>query len=799
MLNDLRLAFRQFAKSPGFTAVVLLTLALGIGANTTIFSLVNSLLLRPLPYPEADRIVVIGWIDVDDHGEPFQPYLTGPLSKAVMEKATSFENISQVPGKGSVTFQQGDQMSRIVLKQVSSSFLSVLRVQPLLGRDFTPAEDVRGSDGRVAILSHAFWQTAFGGSPAILGKMVKVAGRDREVVGVLPPGCLLRDPDADVLVPLAVDSEPWMESLNNYWTGLWARLKPGVSMAQADTEVRVIAERFNAAHTGAIYKVVLTLRPLQAAVAQAGQSIVVMLLGGVLLVLLIASANVANLLMARATTRQKEMAVRAALGASGGRLMRQILTESLLLALLGAFLGIVAASFSVDLLTHVMPADVPAMLNPELDWRVLAYSVAIACGTGVLVGVVPAWRARGVDVNRDLKEAGRGSTAGGRTRVQSVLVVIEVAMTVMLLVGSGLLLRSFSKTLQADVGFSPQNTLTCELTWDFSNDQTQEVLVAQQAVRDEVAALPGVEAVGTASTMPFSGSIWGSTVRRADSTDPADAQPTKTDYVGGDYFAAMGTRLITGRTFTADDNRVGSPELAIVNEELARRLFPAGDAVGKQIVVHDATWEVIGVVSNVRSKTMNEQIFPYVYTPQAFNPFSTNLVLRTTQAPETLAGSLREAVRRVGTAPAISNIRPVMSDMQAALGPQKVTLTLVCVFAAAALALACLGIYGVMAYSIEQRKREISIRMALGALVRDILQMVMRDGFKLGAMGVSLGLISSVIGARLIQEQLFEVNAMDPSVYIAVVAILAILLWASVLIPARRATQNDAVAALRAE
>jgi putative ABC transport system permease protein len=584
------------------------------------------------------------------------------------------------------------------------------------------------------------------------------------------------------------------------WASLMGRLKTGITVAQAEAEVNLLSMQVvqelppDAVHAPA------AIQPLQDWMTGGQVRVVFMLLGGVVLVLLIACANVANLLLARATTRTKEMAVRSALGANASRLMRQIFTESLVLALLGGALGVGLSFIGVRLLNHTMPVSLPMMMRPELDTTVLLFSVLIACGTGVLVGIVPAWRARGVDVNNDLKDGGRGTTSGGRSRTQSLLVIGEVGMTVMLLVGAGLLLRSFDKTLKADPGFRPGGVIAAELSLaegTFQGDAS--VLAYYSDVRRELAALPGVDSVATVNTVPFSGNTWGTQVWATDNPDRKAFQWAGHDLVGGDSFGTMGIRLLRGRNFTEDDNQPGAPPRVILGDGLVKLLFPDGEAVGKRVDYSGRAWEVIGVVSDVRYGRLNEVVWPRVYAPQAFNAYTCCVVVHTRGAPESLIAPMRDTLRRVNPDQAVSNVRLVSMDMDRSLSPQRTTLQLVAVFASSALALACLGIYGVMAYTIEQRKRELCIRMALGAVVGDIRGLVMRDGLRLGAIGLAVGLLGGFIGARLMSSLLFEVSPFDPMVFGAAPVVLAAVIWISLLIPSWRATRNNPNHALRAE
>ncbi|HEY5551210.1 MAG TPA: ABC transporter permease [Opitutaceae bacterium] len=797
MLHDIRLAFRQLGKSPVFTIVTLLTLALGIGANTTIFSMVNSVILRPLPFDGAERLVKLGSRDADG----FWGLMIGPVALKLFEESKSFESLSLVRNLPNLSLMQDGYAQKVEGLEVSSDFLDVFGVKPVLGRDFTAAEGETGGNNNVVILAHRFWLEHVAGSPNVLGQTIILNSTPHEIVGVLGPDALLQDKAALLTPrPIRMAGHDWRMNPQTTWAPLTGRLKPGVSLAQAEAELKLLSAQVIAELPPDAVRDPAAIEPLQDWMTGGQARVVYMLLGGVVLVLLIACANVANLLLARATTRTKEMAVRSALGANANRLMRQILTESLVLALLGGVLGVGLSFIGVGLLNHTMPVSLPLLMRPELDTTVLLFSVLIACGTGVFTGIVPAWRARGIDVNNDLKDGGRGTTSGGRSCTQSLLVIGEVAMTVILLIGAGLLLRSFDNTLNVDPGFRPGGVIAAELSLaegTFEGDAA--VLAYYREVRRELAALPGVDHVATVNTVPFSGQGWGTQVWATDNPDRKAFQWGGHDLVGGDYFATMGIRLLRGRVFTEDDNQPGAPPRTILGEGMAKLLFPGGEAVGKRVDCSGATWEVIGVVSDVRYYRLNEPVWPRVYKPQAFNAWTCSVVVHTQGSPESIIAPIRETLRRINPDQAVSNIRLVSMDMGRSLSPQRMTLNLVTVFAASALALACLGIYGVMAYTIEQRKRELCIRMALGAVGGNIRGLVMRDGMRLGAVGLAIGLVGGLIGARLMASLLFEVTPFDPPVFGATCVVLAILIWISLLIPAWRATRNDPIHALRSE
>lgn len=536
MFADFRFAIRQLAKSPSFTLVALLTLGLGIGACTAIFSVINSTLLRPLPYPESDRLVQICAKGSD--GRRFS-FSTGPQFKQWRDHAVSFDGAAAIHDRLALNLIDQGRAERVAGAEVSANFLDVLRLIPHLGRGFQPREDEIGFENHVVILTYEWWRTRFGADPTLVGRTINFNRIPYTVVGILPPRALTPD-RLCFLIPLVLDDFPWRMDPGVPWMNVVARLKPAVNVVQATAETSAL--------TTELYQRIMPERkiwgneavPLQQMLVENSRPTFLVLLGAVALVLLVACANVANLLLVRATGRQKEMAVRMAIGASVGRIVRQMLTESVVLSFCGGVFGALLATFSVTLLQRLTTSLVPGLMQPEMDLRVLAFSLVLACGTGVLFGLMPALQACRTDVNRSLKETGRGLASGTRTRTQSFLIIAEVALTVILLVGAGLLLRSFARVLAADAGFDTQQALVCDVAL------TQEKFTTEEAVQQyenelvrRIQTLPGVVAVGTTTTLPLSENIWGTRVGRSDQPPAEHNQGSLLDYVGADYFRAM--------------------------------------------------------------------------------------------------------------------------------------------------------------------------------------------------------------------------------------------------------------------
>jgi putative ABC transport system permease protein len=794
-MNDLKFAFRQLRKHPGFTAAAVLTLALGIGANTAIFSVIHGVLLKPLPYEDPGKLVQV----FEEPSKGSRTAVSGGAFQDWKEHGKLLEEISVISG-ADMNLTGGQQPERVSGLQVSASFPRLLRARPLYGREFLPAEDQLGHDNKVVILTHRFWKRRFASDTNLVGQTIRFNQENYTVVGVLPPKAL---PAGDIgfIVPFVFGTADWQSSRGDQRFSVIARLKPGVTMEQAQSELASIKQRLQSEYPKWKESWSVLVRPMQEQIIANVRPTLLVLLGAVAFVLLIACANVANLLLAKSASRTKEMAIRAALGASPGRVMRQMLSESVLLALIGGGLGLAVAYLGLHLLTSFAGQALPRAYEVRLDLAVLGFSVLISLGTGLLFGVLPAWRIRAPNLNIELKEGGRGSKSASRQRVQSALIVGEVALSLVLLVGAGLLLKSFFHLSNVPPGFDTQKVLGM----DWSLPERKYPSSEHRArffhqVFERLEALPGVEAAGMATTLPMIGWGYGSPVKvEGRANQPEFGYSSSYDFVAGNYFRALGIPLLKGRSFSERDNSTNAPRMAILNEALARKIFPNEEPVGKQIRFWDQLWEVVGIAGNVRHDGLDGQSSERVYLPQAFCPWSGSLVVRTKIPPLNLADQIRKEILAVDPDQPVSNVRTLEQAVARSLATRRLALTLLGVFAGIALLLAGIGLYGVMAYSVAQRTQEIGIRMALGAMRRDVLGMVLRRGMSLTLLGVLMGLIGSMLLTRYMTAQLYEISPTDPLTLTSVALFLMGVALVACLIPARRATKIDPMEALRYE
>ena len=798
MLSDLRFALRQFAKSPGFVLVAVLTLALGIGANTAIFSVVDALLLRPLPYPDSGRLVQV-WEAPNTGGRAIT---CGGVFLDWQEHTTQLEAIAAAHSVNQNLTGESEPV-RVSGLAVSADYLRVLRVNPVLGRGFLAADDAPGGDRHVTIISYDLWQTRLQGDPASIGRPLRLDGESYAIIGVLPPNALLA-PNIDYLIPATIRADAWKQSRDyNYVCAVIGRLKPGATLEQAAAELTAAKQALNASYPKFKVPWTVTLQTLHEATFGNARPYVFTLLGAVGVVLLIACANVANLLLAKATSRQGEIAVRLALGATAGRIIRQLLTESLLLALVGGAVGVLLGWLALDPLVRFTGVQAIPGIAIDIDGRVLLFALAATVITGLLFGLFPALSAARPDLNAHLKEGVRGSTTGARRRTQSLLIVAETALTVVLLVGAGLLLRSFIKALNADLGFKAENVLT----FDISQPGTKTPTLGHRVrfvreVLQRIGQIPGVTNAGVASSTPMNGNFYyGDLVTREDQPDTRNDSRFNAgfDGVSGDFFKTLGIPLLRGRLLTDADNDEAAPKVMLINDVLARRLFGDEDPIGRLLHFKDATWEIVGVVGSVRRFALGVDPTPQVYIAQVNFPWYNSFVVRTGVPPLTLAPDVRRAVLAVDPEQPIANLGTLEQSVGNTVQTSRVVLTLVGLFAATALVLACIGIYGVMAYSVAQRTRELGIRIALGADIGRVIRLVLRDGMKLVLLGLAIGALVSLGTGRLLANQLYRVTSTDPLVFTLVALVLIGVALLACWLPARKATRVDPVTALRAE
>jgi putative ABC transport system permease protein len=802
--QDLRYGVRTLWKNKSFTAIAVVALALGIGANSAIFSVVNTVLLRPLPYREPERLVMV-WEDNSKIGYPRD---TPAAANYIdwRDQSTVFEGMAATADR-SFNLTGAGEPERFDGKRVSANFFSLLGVEPQLGRAFLPEEDAPGAN-RVVVLSHGLWQRRFGSDPSLVGKTVTLNGEGYTVVGVMPQGFQFMSQDVSMWVPMAFTQQQ-AASRGNHYLEVFARLKPGVSVERAQAEMSTIAARLQQQYPDQNTDLGATVVPLHEEVVGNIKPALLVLLGAVGFVLLVACANVANLLLARAAVRQKEIALRTALGASRLRLVRQFLTESVLLAALGGLVGLLLSVWGVTLLKSFIPPTISQVKAISVDARVLGFTVLVTLLSGLVFGLVPALQASRFNLNETLKEGGRDAAASrGGNRVRGLLVVAEVAVSLVLLVGAGLLINSFMRLRSVDPGFRTDNLLTMSVVLPPQKypDQARRTAFYTEMIR-RVEALPGVRSAGVTNWIPL--------VSQGDSIGVTiEGQPAPTGkphiivtrVVSPHYFDAMGIRLLEGRVFDGGRDRVDSPCVVVVGESVARKYWPGESALGKRLSPgtpeSDADWcQVVGVVKDVRQMDLAAEPKPQMYfTYEQADIFAPrHLVVSTEGNPLALAGAVRKTVWDVDRDQPVSNVNTMEGVLSESIARQRFSTLLLGVFAGVALVLAAVGIYGVMSYTMAQRTREIGIRMALGAQKWDVLKLAVGQGLKLVAVGVGLGLAGALALTRVMSSLLFGVSATDPATLATISLVLVAVALLASYIPARRASRVDPLIALRYE
>jgi putative ABC transport system permease protein len=809
--QDLRYGIRALLKNPGFTLIAAAALALGIGANAAIFSVVDAVLLRPLPYEEPERLVWL-WEKNLQRGRP-RNAISPAAFAAYRDQTHVFEEVGASRDQLYNLTGAGEPES-VIGYRFSAGFFGILGVPPQLGRTFRPEEDRPGHD-RVVVLSHALWQRRFGGDPAVLGRAVTLDGESYTVIGVMPAG-FAHPPRVELWTPLALEADQ-AASWQLRFIRVIARLKPGVSRAQAQAETEAVARRLAREHPETNGGWTTTVEPIESRYTGDVKPALLVLLGAVGCVLLIACANVSNLLLARATGRQREVAIRAALGASRVRVIRQLLTESVVLALLGGAAGLVLASWGVGLLLGLFPSRIANVAIPQVETihiggPVVLFGLALAVATAALFGMAPALQASRTDLTETLKEGGRGAAGPRSHRLRGALVVGEIALALVLSAGAMLLVRSFVRLQQGSLGFDPRNLLTLRLTMpDHRYPEEADKRAYADRLLEAIRRVPGVEAAGSVTFLPLSGWGGGREIRIEGRETPEGQQPVAAIQMSDeDYFRTARIRLVKGRVFARADSEK-APPVAVVNETLARRFWPGEDPVGKRVSLRvrlrdvqaggEMPWrEVVGVVGDVRHYGLAQEPEPEIHLPYRQVPVElVCLAVRTGPPPEALAQAVKDAVWSVdGDQPMLG----VMSMEQ--LASDSVTLPrasmwVLAFFAGLALLLAGLGIYGVMAQTVAQRTQEIGVRIALGAGAGNVLAMVLRHGALLAALGIALGLAASVALTRVMSSLLFGVEATDPVTFALVSLLLGAVALVACYVPARRAATVDPIAALRYE
>ncbi|MGH7571198.1 MAG: ABC transporter permease [Gemmatimonadota bacterium] len=793
LLHDLRYSIRQLRRSPGFTAVAVLTLALGIGATTTIFSAVNALLLESLPYPDRDRLVQFG--QLRENGEEWSQ-LSAASYLALRDQSPEFESLAAFHWWG-VNLGGKEGAERVTGFQASPDFFTTLGARPLLGRTFAPGEGEPGRDG-VVVLSQELWRNRFAVDPAVLGETITLNGDPHTVIGVMPSRQAF-PPHAELWVPREFRSD---HGASLYVVG---RLEPGVTAEQAEARLsallRRLAQDAPQIHSGTG----ILLHSFYSEQIEYLTTYLGILFAAVGFVLLIACANIANLMLARASGRSREIAVRTAIGAGRGRIVRQLLTESLLLALLGGILGMLFAFWSVEMLQRSIPADLAHFVSgwSELgvDGRVLGFSLAISLFAGVLFGLFPALGAYRRDPIHALREGARGGTGVGSGRLRRTLVVAEVALALVLLIGAGLMVRSFVGLLRADPGFRTDHLLTLQVSLPPGEYQDDRTTLLQDQLLERVHGLPGVMSTGLVNYLPMSrsGSRISFTVEGRSAPAPGEDPSAQYRQVTPGYLETMGIPLLRGRGFDGHESADG-PGVVLVNETLARLYFPGTNPVGGRVQLWDQTWEIVGVVSDVHHWGLAEAPSPEIYLSQSQAPSQAAfLVVRAQGDPGDLIPAIRRQIAALDPGVAIDQPRSMREVVADFTSPERLMSSLLGIFALIALLIAAIGIYGVMAHMVSQRTHEIGVRMALGAEPGRVRRLVMRQGLALAVIGLAIGLAAAFVLSPFLASMLYGVDAGDPATFLVVALLLAAVSLVAAWLPARRATRVDPLIALRAE
>lgn len=805
MWQDLRYGARMLMKNPGFSLIAVITLALGIGANTAIFSVVNSVLLRPLPYPQSERLVYVweslrsdpsnadsmtpyNFTDIRERNQSFEAYFTFRYTNKALTGEGIPESLNSI--------------------DASADFGRVMGVSAALGRVFTADEDQPGKDN-VVMISNGLWQRYFNASTQVIGQSIQLNGEPHTIIGVMPAGFNFPNPDIDIWKPLALDLSKYQRS-SAFLQGV-ARLKDGVTLAQARVDLLAIAAQLEQQYPNTNGNV--TFKPVLLRTEWVGEieKPLLILFGAVVFVLLIACVNVANLMFGRATARWKEIALRSALGASRWSLIRLLLTESVLLALMGGALGLLLAFYGINTLTRINPDAIPSRNQVTIDGFVIVFTFAISLITGVLFGLVPAWQATRTDLNQALREDSRTATGAGRLmRIRSFLVVAEISLSLVLLAGAGLLLQSFWKLLQINPGFRPESVATCLVSLPRVNyPELRQRADFFRHVLDELRAQPGVESAAAVTAIPFGGSRGQSSFRIDGRTDGANDPSADRHQASPGYFQTIGIPLLAGRDFSDSDDFT-HPGVVIINEAAARQFWPDENPIGKSLTVgmqdeitlygKAVSREIIGIVGNVKHEKLNDVVQPELYLPVWQLPVDgLSLLVRGQAKGDNLINGMRSAVQSVDKNLPVRRARLLESSLTKSVAPQRFVTMLLMLFAGIALLLAAVGVYGVMSYTVAQRTHEIGIRMALGAQTIDILKMVVGQGMRLALAGVGIGLIASLAFARLMQSLLFNVSATDPVTFVAIASLLVSIALLACYLPARRAAKVDPMIALRHE
>jgi putative ABC transport system permease protein len=800
LFKDIRYGFRSLLKHPGFTAIAVITLALGIGANSAMFSTVNSVLLKPLSYPEADRIVVLEGVNpakgITDSNMSIPDFADWQSQNQVFDQLAGF-----VFGGSLLT--SGEETERVRATGVTNDFFPLFGIAALAGRTLQADDSEKGRDP-VVVLSYGLWQRRFGGNQSVIGSKVTLSGKSTTIVGVLPAG-FDYPAQSELWVPYPIDAAA--ERRDNRFFLVVARLKPGVPIAQAQASLDTINQRLAQTYVDTNSGWNVRVINLQERMVGSMRKSLLVLLGAVAFVLLIACANVANLMLARATGRQKEIAVRAALGASRWRVVRQLLTESLLLSVIGGAIGLLLSVWLTKLLVSISPANTPRFDEIKPDAWVFAFTLGLTVVTGIVFGLAPALQAARVDLNGGLKEGGGKGSGGSRNkRLRSLMMISEIALSFMLLVGAGLLIRSFMRLREVSPGFTSDNLLTMRvslLSSKYAAGEPRIQLLRQTLER--LSTLPGVQSTGAVLSLPLGGDTFNvgrSYIREGRPFTPEESANAAYLAATPDYFRTLQMSVLLGRPFNDQDSEK-APMVLIVNETMARQLWPGESPLGRRITIwRDEKFprEIVGVVSDTKS-ALDTDAGSQMYVPYAQDSGwgSMSLVVRTTGDPLNTSAAARGAIRSVDKGIPVYNVRTMNDVLATSVSQQRVSMLLLSAFAGVALLLAMIGIYGVTAYYVTQRTQEIGIRMALGAQMGDVLRLVLTSGMALAVVGIGLGVAGSLALTRLMTSLLFAVKPTDAVTFVTVSMCLLVTALIACYIPARRATKVDPLVALRYE
>jgi putative ABC transport system permease protein len=802
--QDLRYGARRLVKQPSTVGIVVLTLSLGIGATTAIFSLLDAVLLRPLPFRDPDRLVMLwgGVAHTDDRQAPLAPANYADWK----EQNQSFGDVAALDYTNYNLTGSGEP-ERIQAQRVTANFFPLLGITPTLGRNFLPEED-RPDGHKVALLSYGYWRRKFGGDAGVIGKEILLDERQYTIVGVMPAGFQFLSKEMSLWTPKAFTSEELATRTESYLTVV-ARLKPGITLAQAQADSTAIAQRINRDHPLPNYELIASVVQLRDQLTGDVRLVLLVLMVAVGFVLLIACANIANLMLARGVTRHKEIAIRSALGASRGRIVRQLLAESVLLSFIGGGAGLALAWFSFSFLKQMVPAAIALQANLQIDLKVLGFTALLSIFAGVIFGLAPALQGAKVDLNETLKQ--RNNRAGGhptQLRLRNALVVTEIALALMLLVGAGLLIKTFLKLRALDLGMRPENVLTLrtELSPKKYGELPKRAAFYQQAL-ERVRAIPGIAAAGYVTAAPLV-QKWGSSSFTAEGREPVPGQNALSRQASPGYMETIGMTLRQGRFFTERDD-AQAPPVAIINETMARQYWPSENALNKRFKIGGVSsykpWvTVVGIVADAKELGLDvsakaTMFFPYQQMADSFWNTPRELAIRVQGDPANVITAMRQAIWSVDRDQPISNIRMMNEILAEEITERRVEMILLAAFAALGLLMATLGIYGVLSYVVTQRTPELGIRIALGAQPADVLRLVLRQGMRLAVAGIGLGVLAALLVAGLIKTLLYDVSANDPATFAGVALLLTLVALLACYVPARRATKVDPMAALRSE